>query len=195
MYRHFLAIVMCVFVMLGLCACNKTADEAADVTIESTTSETEVVTEATEVIIAGVVAAVEEDGILSDIEDESIDDALTDEKIPQETKQPNTTEPTEPEKAEAVDNTKPTTVTEPAETTAPTVPEETKPVVIPGATQELTEYEKYNAMSGEEQMAFMQSMGVEKFFAWYDKAKAEYEALHPDIEIGDGIIDAGDLVG
>ena len=55
----------------------------------------------------------------------------------------------------------------------------------------LTDYEKYNAMTGAEQMEFINSFAsIEDFFAWLHKAEAEYEAAHPDIEIGDdGVVD------
>ena len=90
----------------------------------------------------------------------------------------------------------------PAETTAPEVTEE-----APSATEEttakptapavtVTEYEWYNALSGEEQMAFMETFdSMAAFFDWYNAAKAEYEQLHPSIDIGDGNIDLGDLIG
>lgn len=56
--------------------------------------------------------------------------------------------------------------------------------------QTVTAYEAYSSMSGQQQMEFMNSFGsMEQFFAWYNNARAEYEALHPSIEIGsDGVI-------
>ena len=58
----------------------------------------------------------------------------------------------------------------------------------------LTEYELYNAMSGEEQQAFMESFGsVEAFMSWYNSAREEYESGR--IEIDGSEINAGDLVG
>lgn len=89
-----------------------------------------------------------------------------------------------------------------AESTVPEVTEE-----VPAATEEttakptapavtVTEYEWYNALSGEEQMAFMETFdSMAAFFDWYNAAKAEYERLHPSIDIGDGNIDLGDLIG
>lgn len=51
------------------------------------------------------------------------------------------------------------------------------------------EYERYMAMSGAEQIAYMESFGsVEAFFEWLNKAKDEYEAANPIIPIeGDEI--------
>lgn len=79
----------------------------------------------------------------------------------------------------------------------------TSEATIPGATEEteatavpLTDYEWYHSLSGEEQEAYMDSFeSVAAFFDWYNAAKAEYDALHPEIEIDDNVIDLGDLVG
>lgn len=56
---------------------------------------------------------------------------------------------------------------------------------------DLTDYERYQNMSGEEQMEFINSFdSIEDFFAWLEQAEAEYKAKHPDIEIGDdGVVD------
>ena len=102
--------------------------------------------------------------------------------------------------------------------TEPTVPSATENVAdptVPIATENITEptrgedseatapsaggnepvvsdYEKYQAMSGAAQKEFMDSFGsVEAFFAWLDAAKAEHEALHPEIDVGDGNINLG----
>lgn len=55
-------------------------------------------------------------------------------------------------------------------------------------------YEQYNALSAEEQEEYFNSFkSVEDFFAWYNKAKAEYEASQDYTEIGsDGNIDIGE---
>ena len=80
-------------------------------------------------------------------------------------------------------------------TEAPTeAPEETTVPAPPASGT--TEYEWYNSLSGDEQMAFMESFeSVPAFFDWYNAAKAEYDALHPEIEIDDNVIDLGDLAG
>ena len=69
----------------------------------------------------------------------------------------------------------------------PTVPAPEEPAV-----QGVTEYERYTAMNGEEQQAFVESFGsMEDFFEWYNAAKKEYEASKKDVEIsGNEIIDA-----
>ena len=54
-------------------------------------------------------------------------------------------------------------------------------------------YEEYNALSAEEQEAYFNSFDtIEDFFAWYNKAKEEYEAKQDYIEVGeDGNLDIG----
>ena len=54
-------------------------------------------------------------------------------------------------------------------------------------------YEEYNAMTAEEQEEYFNSFKtVEDFFAWYNKAKQEFEANQDYTEIGgDGNIDIG----
>ena len=58
-----------------------------------------------------------------------------------------------------------------------------------------TEYEKYQAMSGEEQQAFFESFDdPAAFFAWLNNARAEFEAMYPGIDVGDGEIDLNDYI-
>ena len=55
-------------------------------------------------------------------------------------------------------------------------------------------YEEFWAMSGEEQLEYKESFDSPKdFYAWYDAAKAEYEAAHPGIDAGDGEINLGEM--
>ncbi len=52
-----------------------------------------------------------------------------------------------------------------------------------------TGYEQYIAMSGEEQEAFYNTFdSTAAFFQWLNAAQAEYEALHPSIDAGNGEI-------
>jgi len=92
-----------------------------------------------------------------------------------------TTEATE----EATDSTEPS-----EEETDPTE-EETKPEdTDPTEGDTITDFEWYNSLSGAEQQEFMNTFeSVEAFFEWYNAAKSEYDALHPDVEINDGNID------
>ena len=67
------------------------------------------------------------------------------------------------------------------------------PVPLP-APGELS-YEDYNAMSAASQRAYMESFeNVDDFFVWYYEAKDAYDAAHPDIDVGDGVIDLEDLM-
>ena len=191
MYRYVITLVLTVFLMLCLCACNKNIEDAPAITTDSTVETAEVSTEtATEETINGVVMNPFADD--SDMDKEATEAT---EDMPQQTEQPGVTESTKPTEKPG-DSTEPTSSTEPAATTEPTIPEETKPVADDVTPQQLTEFEKYNAMSGEEQMAFMQSFEtIEAFFTWLNNAKAEYEAANPGIEISGGEIDVGEIIG
>ena len=103
---------------------------------------------------------------------------------------PETTTPPSTDKEEAPDETTPPATDkeeEPIVTTPPTeVPTE------PEEGDTVTAYEWYLSLSGPEQQAFFASFAnPAEFFAWLNNAKAEYEALHPDVEIGDGNVDLG----
>ena len=55
-------------------------------------------------------------------------------------------------------------------------------------------YEKYIAMSPEEQQKFIQTFeNLEDYFAWYNEAKAKYDEENAGIEI-DGEINLGDYI-
>lgn len=201
MNRYLFALVLTVFMMLSLSACKKNIEAATEITSEPAVESTmESVMESTAIIpeetVLGVADSIfDNDGNLDESGAVVTPDAPVKNEIPQQSEQVSETESTKSE-VKPSDNTDPTTSTEPVSATSPTIPEDTKPTVTPGEVQPLTEYEKYNAMSGEEQMAYMQSFDtIEAFFVWYNNAKAEYEALHPDIVIGNDVIDAGDLVG
>ena len=75
---------------------------------------------------------------------------------------------------------------------APVNRPESKPTVTTGA--EPTEYEKFQSMSADEQLAYMNSFEtIEKYFDWYNAAKAEYEAQIPIIDVGDGPVDMSEF--
>ena len=53
-------------------------------------------------------------------------------------------------------------------------------------------YEEFSALSGKEQREYFDTFAsVEDFFVWYEKAKDEYIAAHPDADLGDLDIDFG----
>ena len=54
---------------------------------------------------------------------------------------------------------------------------------------ELSEYEKYLMMSGDEQAKYVESFeSIDAFFDWYKAAKKEYESGNKNIEIGSNMI-------
>ena len=99
------------------------------------------------------------------------------------------TEPSEPA-TEPEEKDEPTT---PGTSQQPTTGDSTGSTNIPTAGG--SAYESYIAMSGEQQQAFIdQFASVAEFVNWYNAAKAEYDAAHPDIEIGgDTVIDGSQL--
>lgn len=114
------------------------------------------------------------------------------------------TKPTEPaaeetqpadEETEESDSEEEDAFPDVTEEKAPEATEETKPQEQ-SQEKELTEYERYLNMSGDEQMDLISSFdSVEAFFEWLNNAKAEYDAANPGIEIGDGAIDLEEITG
>ena len=106
------------------------------------------------------------------------------------------TEPAETEApTETTESTEPAETTEDTETTEPVESEATTPSTEPAQPQQM-DYMTFQNLSGAEQQAYMESFAsLEQFFAWYNQAKEEYEAANPPIDVGDGNIDIGDLLG
>lgn len=136
-------------------------------------------------------------GIVSGEDDGSLDDVTV---IVAETKE--TTESVDSsETEETVASTEGTEATEAAAETGekdePDQDEATEPVEKPTeSVKNMTQYEWYNSLSGDEQMAFMESFdSVPAFFEWYNAAKEEHEKQNPSIEIGDDVIDLGEIIG
>lgn len=186
MNKRVFVVLMLMLLVFGITACKKNV-ESADIVESANTVEPTAVAEKKDNTENVTVPGVE-------INDENIEDMAWDE-----------TESTTDPKAETIS----TTPTAPAENddadgvveeTDPTefsdeTPADTKPA-DGGAEKQLTEYEKYNAMSGDEQLAYMQTFNsVEAFFTWYNNAKAEYEAANSSVEIGSGAIDIGEIIG
>ena len=81
-------------------------------------------------------------------------------------------------------------------TTPPTTESTTPPTTQPNDNIDYVSYEEYNAMTPEEQEAYFEQFeSVADFVAWYQAAKAEYEEQNPDIDVGDGSIDIGEIIG
>ena len=61
---------------------------------------------------------------------------------------------------------------------------------------QMTQYEWYHSLTGEQQMAYMETFeSMDAFFAWYNAAKEEHEKERPSIDIGDGYIDLDKIIG
>ena len=66
---------------------------------------------------------------------------------------------------------------------------------VPEKIEDCT-YEEYHAMTPEAQQQFFAKFeSIEKFFEWYNAAKAQYEEDNQAIEIGDGQIDLNEVLG
>ena len=53
-------------------------------------------------------------------------------------------------------------------------------------------YEEFAELSGKEQREYFDTFAsIEDFFVWYEEAKAEYIAAHPDADMSDLDIDFG----
>lgn len=98
------------------------------------------------------------------------------------------------ETTKATENTKATESTE--ATTQPTEESTTKPTeTVPQDDPAVTAYEAYLAMSPEEQQAFFESFSSpEAFIAWFNTAKAEYDAKNKTVDGKNGEINIGDYM-
>ena len=172
--------VICIFLVLIFCFAGCGKQEAA---VPSTAETTQQVTETTQPTVATT------EGTIPGLEDSEFDDE-TEPTAEQTQPQTEATEPAE--------TTKPTEASKPSESTKPTEesgPSESTPPATE-APKPQTEYEAFQNMSAADQQAYMESFGsMDAFFDWYNKAKEEYEAANPPIDVGNGSVDMGDLMG
>lgn len=188
-----LTVCLVTVALLILAGCGSKTSEATEETAlkatQETTQETTLETTPPTTATISLEQSIAETG--------GIEDSIFDDDVP-ETTQPSATKPQEKPDSPGLDvpdapdkkpenggsNNKPSS-TEP---TAPTVSDT-------GKTP--TDYEKFQAQSPSEQQKFMESFSsVDAFFAWYNNAKTEHEALNPPIEIGGGgEVDLGKLPG
>lgn len=157
------------------------ADETTDGTTEGAAHTTEAaeVTEATEAT---------EDAATEPAETATVP-GLEDSIFDNEPEKP--TDPTEPKATEPK-------ATEPRETEPSTDPtaKPTDPAGDTPSAGELTEYERFMNMSPAEQQEFIESFpSLDDFFAWFEAAKKAHEEANPPIDVGDGSIDMGDIMG
>lgn len=109
-------------------------------------------------------------------------------KVDKETEPPATEPPTTEPPATEPPTTEPPATEPPATEPSTTEP----PVTLPPVSVGTTSYEWYNSLSGAEQVNFFNTFeSMEAFVNWYNSAKAEHDALHPDVEVGNGSIDLG----
>lgn len=186
-------VLLLVFIMIVLMGCGEKNEEEQ---IESVSSETE----------ATVYETVTE--TIPGLEDSIFDTELQTTE-PEETER----EVTELDKKEESGIKQPenqATSTKPS-STSPTTPSAkddqaneptTKPGTEDGETKndstavQISDYEKFHDMSAAEQQAYIEACGdIDAFFEWYNNAKEEHEAANPPIEVGDGNVDMGDIIG
>ena len=185
MKARIVILLMIAVLLLAGCGKNKKQD------VESMPADT-VTTETTEESIPGVIDNIfdENGNVLPDVTLAPETEATT---VP--TEKPTT--PTIPDKPSRPDSDglkdpeapkEPSgSATKPTEPAQPDEKEPTKPNV-----STLT-YEKFQAMTPQEQQAVMESFeDIGKFFDWYEKAQKEYEAAHPTAGVGDGNVDLDD---
>ena len=173
MKTRLVCISLAVFLLLAGCGKKKAPVETTAAT-QATTAETTAEPTVTEESIPGL-----EDSIFDDETEPTVEET----KSRTESAEPATkaTEPSRP-----VETTEPTETTKPA---APSEPPKSENTVV-------SEYEKFQNMSASQQQEFMQTFdSLDAFFAWYNNAKAEHKAANPPIDIGDGTIDLGALMG
>ena len=160
-----------------LAGCGKQAAEVLSAQETETTTET-----TTEVTIEPNVTEESIPGVEDSIFD---DETEPSQETEPEATEPDTTEPeeTDPEGSAGTEGSEPT---EEAPSTEPSQPS--------GETE--TEYQRFQNMSAADQQSFMDTFdSIEAFFEWYNNAKAEHEAANPPIDVGDGNIDIGDIMG
>lgn len=193
--RHYILTIFMMVVLL-LTACTKREDSTVVSTPQPTMIETATPMPTEEPLMPGVVALEN----INPLESDAADDASVSETpVEQQT--------TDAESADDVAEEKPSPTTNVEEanptvqTTPPNVEGETivptPPISLDefGHIENSTEYERYNNMSGEEQVAFMESFeSPEAFVAWYNAAEAEFNAETAPIIIGaDATVNLGNL--
>lgn len=70
------------------------------------------------------------------------------------------------------------------------------PPAVDVVKPEKLSYEEYHAMTPTNQRLYMESFNdPEAFFNWYNAAYEKYLKDHPAIDVGNGSVDIGDLIG
>lgn len=185
------SILIFVLILLLLCGCKNNKHNAQEnETVAVPTEEMTVVTEATvETIppVPGVEMYIPEEG----------DGVTLDEENSEATEhgEINTDQEQDAETDKDVKNTEATSGTEPIKESTEKEDDQNKQQESSTVT-EMSDYEKYINMSGDEQAAFIESFSsVASFFEWLNNAQAEYEASIPKTEIDGDTLDFSEILG
>ena len=191
--KKLLAVMMVFALLLALNACGKKNTEQTETNAPETEAPAILVPEEN----AGVDATEKNEETEAATEATEADTPVVDNPFGEVEGEDTPTQPaaTEPKPTEKHDNDKKPQETKPAGDKNPT--DSTKPTEKPGSgDSDAVTYEEYMQMTATEQRDYMESFeSVDAFFAWYNAAKAEYDAQNPDIEVGNGSIDMGDIIG
>lgn len=201
MNRRVYALLFVAILLLAMAACNKKKNtEATNTSIMIETIPIETTEETTP-------GSIKIDEIIMDPRTLELDEAETIEETKSLDQSRSATEEKDTITSANIEKNSPeTTTVEETKETTPNEPqmEETTPTQTPTTSDKmdgaevvvraLTEYEKYIAMSGDEQLAFMNTFtSVNEFIEWYNNAKAEYDS---NVIIIDGsVIDVKEIVG
>ena len=194
--RYLAVLLVCVFVLFSACG-KKTQEETIAPTEQI--QQTEAVQETEKVKIDGLADSIFDDETVppaetvpptqsgsennsasSDNTGDGLHDPDAPEQDPGSSQKPQATQP--PAAPE----------TQPAETQ----PAETQPAPTTPPAQSRSEYEEFQNMSPSQQQEHMNSFeSIDAFFNWYNAAREEHDKMYPDIEIGGGSVDMGDILG
>lgn len=168
-------LALLLIVTMLLCACGKNAAKGTADNAENTLETTEAPVETTDPLKV----------ILEELKEQDPDGSYVVVGVGEVVEEWDTEE--SEEKSGSVKSTETTESAETTESTEASTPVPTK--------EPETEYEKYMAMSAEEQKAFFATFeSVDAYFEWIEQAKAEYEANRDYIVIGDAPIEIGEIL-
>lgn len=193
MNRQIIATLLAVFILLTFSACRKAAEDI----VENEPTDAMVIE-----TYPGLVYNPEgDDGNLgdADINVETTDEtAETKEAVKSNMASMETDASEKKDVAEEIEATENKDVSEENETEAT---QETTVLTPPSVENtsptesQITDYEWFEALSADEQAAFVNSFSSAiAFIEWYDNAEADYVALHPVIELNGESISAEDLL-
>lgn len=168
--KALLLVVIAVLLMATITGCGKKEQAEPAATTETTETTTEATMDTT---------------FVENMSEEEVEELFQE--------QEETTEATSAENISEEANNEANSETKPQKETEPATKETEPAQTVPQSEQAQTEYERYMAMSGDEQYAFFQSFASpEAFMDWMNAAQAEYEEKYPSKEL-DGTIDLDEV--